>query len=24
MVPIILREAISGLRGQPCTHEHRL
>jgi len=23
MVPIILREAISGLRGQPCTHEHR-
>jgi divalent metal cation (Fe/Co/Zn/Cd) transporter len=22
MVPIILREAISGLRGQPCTHEH--
>ena len=24
MVPIILREAISGLRGQPCTDEHRL
>ena len=24
MVPIILREAISGLRGQPCTHEHRV
>ena len=24
MVPIILREGISGLRGQPCTHEHRL
>ncbi len=24
MVPIILREAISGLRGQPCTHEHQL
>ena len=24
MVPIILREAISGLRGQPCAHEHRL
>src|SRR5437870_8442489 len=23
MVPIILREASSGLRGQPCTHEHR-
>src|SRR6202022_2852253 len=23
MVPIILREAIRGLRGQPCTHEHR-
>jgi divalent metal cation (Fe/Co/Zn/Cd) transporter len=22
MVPIILREGISGLRGQPCTHEH--
>jgi len=20
---IVLREAISGLRGQPCTHEHR-
>ena len=24
MVPIILREAISGLRAQPCTHEHRV
>ena len=24
MVPIISREAISGLRGQPCTHEHRV
>jgi divalent metal cation (Fe/Co/Zn/Cd) transporter len=24
MVPIILREAISGLRGQPCAHEHRV
>src|SRR5437016_6437650 len=24
MVPIILREAISGLRGQPCIHEHRV
>jgi divalent metal cation (Fe/Co/Zn/Cd) transporter len=24
MVPIILREAISGLRGQACTHEHRV
>ena len=24
MVPIILREAISGLRGRPCTHEHRV
>src|SRR5207302_9139129 len=24
MVPSILREAISGLRGQPCTDEHRL
>jgi len=24
MVPIILREAVSGLRGQPCTHEHRV
>ena len=24
MVPIVLREAISGLRGQPCTHEHRV
>src|SRR6266536_1972994 len=24
MVPIILREAISGLRGQPCTHAHRV
>src|SRR5881396_2369206 len=24
MVPIILREAINGLRGQPCTHEHRV
>jgi len=24
MVPIILREAISGLRGQPCTHQHRV
>src|SRR5437660_558833 len=24
MVPIILREAISGLCGQPCTHEHRV
>ncbi len=24
MAPIILREAISGLRGQPCTHEHQL
>ena len=23
MVPIILREAISSLRDQPCTHEHR-
>src|SRR5712692_7629150 len=23
MVPIILREAISGLRGEACTHEHR-
>src|SRR5882762_9373625 len=23
MVPIILREAISSLRGQPCAHEHR-
>ncbi|HWX16865.1 MAG TPA: cation transporter [Chthoniobacterales bacterium] len=23
MVPIILREAISGLRGESCTHEHR-
>jgi divalent metal cation (Fe/Co/Zn/Cd) transporter len=24
MVPIILREAVGGLRGQPCTHEHRV
>src|SRR5438477_612916 len=24
MVPINLREAISGLRAQPCTHEHRV
>src|SRR5213082_601572 len=24
MVPIILREAISGMRAQPCTHEHRV
>jgi len=24
MVPIIFREAVSGLRGQPCTHEHRV
>src|SRR5437899_11166141 len=24
MVPIILREAISGLRGQACTHKHRV
>jgi len=24
MVPIILREAISGLRGQPCTQAHRV
>jgi divalent metal cation (Fe/Co/Zn/Cd) transporter len=24
MVPIILREAVSGLRGQPCAHEHRI
>src|SRR5438067_9273547 len=23
MVPIILREAITGLRGEPCTHQHR-
>ena len=23
MVPIILREAINGLHGQPCNHEHR-
>ena len=23
MVPIILREGISGLRGQPCSHEHK-
>jgi divalent metal cation (Fe/Co/Zn/Cd) transporter len=24
MVPIILREAISGLRGESCIHEHRI
>ena len=24
MVPIILREGVSGLRGKPCTHEHRI
>src|SRR5438876_1902880 len=24
MVPIILREANTGLRGEPCTHEHRI
>jgi divalent metal cation (Fe/Co/Zn/Cd) transporter len=24
MVPIISREAISGLRGESCTHEHRI
>ena len=24
MVPIIVREAISGLRGESCTHEHRV
>jgi len=24
MVPIILREGISGLRGQACIHEHRI
>src|SRR5437667_2332623 len=24
MVPIALREGVSGLRGQPCTHAHRV